>query len=217
MLSAPHAQLPVWQLREAVAEPRRSDTRGGEELLIIEADDLRAPPGLQIALEIGRHIDGADGIAGADRARGRGEVAGALDDAEPGRCRHLLRESARRLRSVRIDDDHPELADHRVAEHCGQHREGEQRNAEDQDQRRAVVQQPAPFAPCDQEEPGLRLSPHEGGPIRASANPGRRSCRGAAPAPCRPGRRGSRTCAGRNRRWRGWRASSHIRLWWRSV
>ena len=52
--------------------------RGGEELLIIEADHLRAPPGLQIALEIGRHVDGADGVAGADRARGRREVAGAL-------------------------------------------------------------------------------------------------------------------------------------------
>ena len=56
---------------EAVAEPRRRDARGGEELLIIEADHLRAAPGLQIALEIGRHVDGADGLAGADRARGR--------------------------------------------------------------------------------------------------------------------------------------------------
>ena len=70
MLSALRPQLPVCWPREAVAQPRRSDTRGGEELLIIKADDLRAAPGLQIALEIGRHVHSADGIAGADRARG---------------------------------------------------------------------------------------------------------------------------------------------------
>src|SRR5262249_2627063 len=98
---------------------------GGEELLIIERDNLRPPPRLQIALEIGRQIDGGDGIAGTDCARGRGEVAGALDDAEPGRRRHLLREGARRLRSVRIDNDYPDPRDPRRAEYSRQPREGE--------------------------------------------------------------------------------------------
>ena len=76
-------------------------------------------------------------------------------------------------RSV-VDDDHAEPADHRMAEHRGQHHEGEQRHAEDQDQRHAVVQQPAPFAPGDQQESGLRRPPHRRAPpveIGAHAGP----------------------------------------------
>ena len=142
--------------REAVAQARRCDARGGEELLVIEGDDLRAALGLQIAFEIGRHIDGADGLAGAYRARRRCEVAGALDDAETRGRRDLLHECARGLGSVLVDDDHPQSADHRMTEHRGQHHEGEQRHAEDQDQRRTIVQQPPPFAPGDQQEAGFR-------------------------------------------------------------
>ena len=77
---------------EAVAQTRRRDARGSEELLIIERHHLRAPLGLQVTLEIGRQIDGGDRFTGADRPRSRREVAGALDDAKPGRRRHLLRE-----------------------------------------------------------------------------------------------------------------------------
>ena len=107
---------------EAVAQARRRDARGRQELLIVEGDDLRAALGLEVALEIGRDVDRGDGVAGADRARRRREIAGALDDAETGRRSHLLHEGARGLRSVRVDDDHPELADHRVTEDRGQHR-----------------------------------------------------------------------------------------------
>ena len=151
---------------EAVAQTRRRDARGGEELLVIEADHLRASPGLQIALEIGRHINGGDCLAGAYRPRRRTEVPGALGNAEPGRRLHFFHEGPRGFRSVGIDDDHPELADHRVAEHCGQHREGEQRNAEDQDQRRAVVQQPPAFASCDQAGTRVSASASSAGPHR---------------------------------------------------
>jgi len=56
---------------KAVAQPRRGDAGGRKVLLIIEGDDLGAPSGLQIALEIGWHVDGPDGLARADRARRR--------------------------------------------------------------------------------------------------------------------------------------------------
>ena len=145
---------------EAVAQPRRCDARGGEELLVIEGDDLRAALGLQVALEVGRDIDRGDGTASADRARRGGEIAGALDDAEIGRCRHLFHEGARGVRFVRVDDDYSEPADHRMTEYRGQHREGEQRHAEDQDERCAVMQQPSAFAPGDEPKPRLRRRVH---------------------------------------------------------
>ena len=63
-------------------------------MLVIEGNHLRASLRLQIALEIGWYVECADGIAGADRPRRRCEVAGALDDAEPGRRRHVLDEGA---------------------------------------------------------------------------------------------------------------------------
>ena len=106
--------------REAVAQARRGDARGGQELLVIEGDDLRPPLGLEVALEIGRDVDGGNGLAGSDRPRRRGEVAGAFDDAETGRRRHLLDKGARGLRAVRVDDDHTEPADHRMTEDRGQ-------------------------------------------------------------------------------------------------
>jgi hypothetical protein len=139
---------------------RRCDAGGGEELLVIEGDDLRAPLGLEVALKIGRHVDRANGLARSNRPRRRRKVAGALDDAQPGRRRHLFHEGARGVGSVRVDDDHAEPADHRMAEDRGQHGEGEQRHAEDQDQRRTVVQQPAPFARSDQQETGFGRTPH---------------------------------------------------------
>jgi hypothetical protein len=146
--------------RLSPSPPPRRDARGGEELLVVEGDDLRAALGLEITLEIGRHVDRTDGLAGADRARRFREIAGALDDAETGRRRHLLDKRARGIRSVGVDHDHAEPADHRVAERRGQHHEGEQRHAEDQDQRGAVMQQPSQLAPGDQPEAGLRPGPH---------------------------------------------------------
>ena len=80
---------------ETVAQTRRCDAGRGEELLVIEGDDLRAALGLEIAFEFGRHVDGADGLARPYRARCRCQIAGALDDAETGRRRHLLYERAR--------------------------------------------------------------------------------------------------------------------------
>jgi hypothetical protein len=80
---------------------------------------LWAPLGFEVALEIRRHVEGTDGFAGADRANRRCEVSGALDDTESWRDRHLLDESARGFRSVGIDDDHPQPADHRIAERQG--------------------------------------------------------------------------------------------------
>ena len=47
----------------AVAHALRRDAGGGEELLIVKGDDLRAPLGLQVALEIGRDVDSGNGVA----------------------------------------------------------------------------------------------------------------------------------------------------------
>jgi hypothetical protein len=57
------------------------------------------------------NVDGGNSFAGADRAGGGREVAGAFDDADIGRRGHLFHEDPRGVRSVRIDDDHPELTD----------------------------------------------------------------------------------------------------------
>ena len=111
---------------EAVAQTRRRHARGRQELLIVEGDHLRPALGLEVALEIGRDVDRGNGVPGPDRARRGREVAGALDDAETGRRSHLFDEGARGLRSVRVDDDHPEFADHRLTEDRGQDHEGEQ-------------------------------------------------------------------------------------------
>src|SRR5207245_6299652 len=116
--------------REAVAQTRRRDSRRRKELLVIESDDLRTSLGLQVALEIGRDIDCGNRLAGPYRPRRGREVAGALDDAETGRRGHLLHEGARGVRSVGVDDDHAEPADHRMTEDRGQDHEGEQRYAE---------------------------------------------------------------------------------------
>ena len=110
--------------REAVAQARRRHPRSRKELLVIESDHLRAPPGLQVALEIGRNVDRGNGIAAADRPRRGREVARAFDDAETGRHGHLFHEGARGVRPVRVDDDHPEPADDRMTEHPGQDCEG---------------------------------------------------------------------------------------------
>ena len=146
--------------REAIAEAGRRDARGCQVLLVIEGGDLRATLGFQIAFKIGRHVDDADGLAGAYRARRRCEVAQALDDAQTRGRRDLLHERARGLGSILIDDDHPHPADHGMTEHRGQHHEGEQRHAEDQDYRGAIVQQPLPLAPGDQQESGFGRRRH---------------------------------------------------------
>ena len=200
--------------REAVAQPRRGDARGGEELLVIEG---RRPAG-------GARPSGRARNWPACRRRRWPRRSGSR--ARPRRGRRRARRCSRLGDAATCSTKAREVSDRSASttttpspritgwlNTARQHREGEQRHAEDQDERRAVVQQPAPFAPGDQQEPGLRPA----GFIRASASPDRHSCRDAAPAPCRPGRRGSRRCAGRNRRWRGWRASSHIRPWWRSA
>jgi hypothetical protein len=79
-----------------------------------------------------------------------------LNDTETGRRRHLLDKGAGRFRSVRVDDGNAQPADHRMAEYGGQDHEGEQRHAEYQDERGAVMRQPSPFARGDQEESGFR-------------------------------------------------------------
>src|SRR5215831_8975279 len=66
------------------------------------------------------------------------------------------------------------------------------------------------LAQVDSRNPGLALCI-----IIASANPDRRPCPVATPAPFRPGTPGSRRCANRNRQWPGLHASSHTRPWWR--
>ena len=48
---------------QRVAHALRRDAGGGEELLIVKGDDLRAPLGLQVALEIGRDVDSGNGGA----------------------------------------------------------------------------------------------------------------------------------------------------------
>ena len=116
---------------------------------------MRASPGLEVALEIGRNVDGGDGFTGADGAGGGGEIARTFNDAETGRRSHLFHEHARGVGSIRVDDDHPEFTHDRMAEHRGQDREGKHRHGEDQNARRAVMQQPAPFAPGDEPEAWL--------------------------------------------------------------
>ena len=141
--------------REAVAQARGRDAPGRQILLVIEGDDLRAPLGFKVTLEIRRHVDGGNGLTGSYRLRRRREIAGAFDDAEIGRRRHLFHEGTRGGGSVRVDDDQPQPADHRVTEHRGQDRQGEQRHAEDQYDGHAIMQQPSPFAPGDEPKSGL--------------------------------------------------------------
>jgi hypothetical protein len=116
---------------------------------------LRAPPGLEVALEISRNVDGGDGFAGADGAGGGGEITRTFNDVEIGRRGHLFHEYARGVGSVRVDHDHPELTNDRMAEHRGQDGEGKQRHSENENDRCAVMQQPTPFALGD--EPEARL------------------------------------------------------------
>src|SRR6202030_4648392 len=93
---------------ETVAQARGRDPRSGQELLVIEGDDLRPALGLEVTLEVGRDIDGRDAVAGADRPCRGAEIAGSVDDSEIWRCGHLLHEGARDLRAVLVDDDHAE-------------------------------------------------------------------------------------------------------------
>ena len=94
-----------------------------------------------------------------------------------------------------------------------QHDEGEQRHAEDQDDRHAIVQQPSPFASGDEPEPGLRRAASSAllaSPVGAHAGPQlRHLLDGVGADRERP--------QVESRRWRGWRASSHIRPWCRSA
>jgi hypothetical protein len=64
------------------------------------------------------------------------------------------------------------------------------------------------LAPATSRNPGF-----DAGLIAVTASRDRRSFPVAARAPAGPGRRGSKTSAGRNRRKRAWPASSHIRPW----
>ena len=146
--------------REAVAQPGRCDAGGGEELLVIEGDDLRALPGSEVVFEIGRDVERRDGVAGANRARRCRQIGPAFDDREIGRRRHPLNEGARGFRAVLIDHHGAEVADHRPAEGGRQCYEGEQRHAEDQDECCAVAPQPAQLAPGDQQKSGLGRPSH---------------------------------------------------------
>src|SRR5262249_23437575 len=153
--SARRGRRKVSRGREAVAQARRGDACSGKELLVIKSDDLRTSRGLQIALEIGRNVDGGDGLAGPDRAGGGGEIAGAVADGVGGRGGEMFDEDGRGVGSVRIDDDNAEFADDRMTEHRGQDCEGKQRDSEDQYARCAVMQQPSPFAPGYEPESAL--------------------------------------------------------------
>src|SRR5262249_28668435 len=93
--------------REAVTQGRRSDASRREELLVVERDNLRAAASLEVALEVGRHIDGADRLARSYRSPRRTEFAATLYDNEPRRRRNLFDEEARGLRPVLVDDEHP--------------------------------------------------------------------------------------------------------------
>ena len=70
--------------REAGTQARRGNTGSGQVLLVIEAHNLRAALGLHVAFEIGGDIKRGDGFAGAYRAGGRCEIAGARGDAQIG-------------------------------------------------------------------------------------------------------------------------------------
>jgi hypothetical protein len=85
---------------------------------------LWAPAGLEVALEIGRDVDGGDGFTGADGAGRGGEITRTFNDAEIGRRGHLFHEYSRGIGSVRVHHDYAELANHGMAEHRGQDREG---------------------------------------------------------------------------------------------
>src|SRR5262249_8742817 len=56
--------------------------------------------------------------------------------------------------------DNPQVADDRMTERRGQHREGKQRHAENQYGSYAVMQEPSPFALSDEPESALRRRPH---------------------------------------------------------
>ena len=92
--------------------------------MVVEGDDLRPLLRLEVALEISRQIDGANGLAGSDRPRGRGKIAGGFGDAETRRGRHLFNESARSVGAIRVHNHNTEPADHRMTEYRGQRHEG---------------------------------------------------------------------------------------------
>ena len=46
-------------------------------MLIVEGDDLRALPGLEVVLEIGRDVECRNGLAGAERLAGAAAAAAA--------------------------------------------------------------------------------------------------------------------------------------------
>src|SRR5262249_2551854 len=108
---APIAASPA--SRGGIMNGRPSQPRGRA---LHDSHPAGPPLRLEVALEVGRYVDRANGLAGAYRPRRRAKIAGAFHDAQPGGRRHLFHEGARRIRSVSIDDDHAEPADHRMAE-----------------------------------------------------------------------------------------------------
>ena len=140
---------------QRIAQASRGNAGRGQELLVIEPDDLRPAVGLQVALEIRRDIDRRDRLAGPDVLHGRGQRTGAVDDLQARRRRDVFHQRTRSVRPVRIDDRHPKPSDDRVAEDGCENHERKQRHAEDQKQRHAIVKQPAALALRDQPKSGF--------------------------------------------------------------
>ena len=65
-----------------IAQARGRNAGRRQELLVIEPDDLRAAPGLQVALEIRRDIDCRDRLARSYVLHRRGQRTGAVDDMQ---------------------------------------------------------------------------------------------------------------------------------------
>ena len=138
-----------------IVQSRRCDAGRRQELLVIEAYDLRAALSLQVALEIWRDMDCRDRLARPNVPHGRRQRTGAVDDFQARRGRDVFHQGTRSVRLVLVDDRHPEPPYDRMAEYGGENHERKQRHAENQEQRHTIVKQPVALAPCDQPKSGF--------------------------------------------------------------
>ncbi len=145
--------------RQGRGESARGDVSGRVVLLVIEDDDLRPPPGDEVALEIERDIRGGEGCAGADRARRHRQIIAPQRHADAGCGIDRLHEDRRRRRPIGIDDDDAEIAHDGAAERQGENDEGDQRDTGDQEPSDAVASEPAQLSCRDGDQPrmGQRL------------------------------------------------------------
>jgi len=77
------------------------------------------------------------------------EIGRALRNGHAGRRTDRLYEGLGRLGAVLIDHVHPQIADHGVAEGRGENGKGNQRNADDEQQRHLVAPDPRHLARGD--------------------------------------------------------------------